>query len=169
MASSVKSKERGFQSSLRVLDTATKDILSYTKALTSADDLLAQNKNLQQTLDAANTTIEEQQSKICEEERKNKDLTDMFTQVAQKWADENKSLHAQIKNINVDSTNAVKRKETELNKKVEAAEQVTHQVRNMIEKQNLTVSRLETSLQETRLQLKELQADTGLEEVEEKT
>ena len=166
MASSAKPKEKGFQTSLRTLDAATKDILSYTKALASADDLLNQNKHLQQKLDAANVTIQEQQSKLCAEEKTNKDLKKAFDQIAKNWANENKDLHAQIKNASIDSTNAVKKKENELNKHLEAAEQATRQARNDIEKQNLSVKRLETSLEETRLQLRGLQADAGVEEIE---
>ncbi|KAK1139789.1 hypothetical protein N8T08_011186 [Aspergillus melleus] len=166
MASSAKSKEKGFQTSLRTLETATKDILSYTKALASADDLLAQNKHLQQKLDAANVTIQEQQSKLCAEEKTNKDLKETFNQMAKDWANENKDLHAQIKNASIESTNAVKKKENELNKLLEAAEQATRQARKDLEKQNLRVLRLDTSLEETSLQLRGLQADAGVEELE---
>ncbi|EAW13720.1 uncharacterized protein ACLA_044400 [Aspergillus clavatus NRRL 1] len=166
MTPSPKVKEKTFQSSLKALENAAKDVLSFTKLMTKMEDVFAQNRELEQKLEVANQTIDEQQLKLNAEIRKNEDFAEKIGQVAQRWAEEKIDLQAQIQNASNKTSIAAQRKENEMNKRVEAAERAANQSQKKLDKQGFMISKLETSLQETQHQLNELQVDVGVEEME---
>ncbi|RAK95351.1 uncharacterized protein BO80DRAFT_419161 [Aspergillus ibericus CBS 121593] len=166
MTSNPKTKERNFQSSLKSLETAMKDVMSFSKIFMTMEDLQSQNKELKGKLEDAHRIIEEHQSKICTEQRRNEDFADKISQIAQKWAEEKKDLQTLVEDVKKQSSITAQKRENELNKRVEAAERALHQSQRKLDKQGLTVSRLESTLKETELQLKELEMDTMVHEIE---
>jgi galactokinase/mevalonate kinase-like predicted kinase len=111
MSASLKGKdERSFQSSLSALESAAKDVLSFTKNITTIDDQKSQKSDLQRQLDSAAVKIRELQESLKYEKRKSDDNFLKLEQLAMGWT-EKRSLEARIREVTEISKIATKKKD----------------------------------------------------------
>jgi predicted nucleic acid-binding Zn-ribbon protein len=112
MSASLKGKdERSFQSSLSALESAAKDVLSFTKNITTIDDQKSQKSDLQRQLDSAAVKIRELQESLNNEKRKSDDNFLKLEQLAMGWTEEKRSLEARIREVTEISKIATKKKD----------------------------------------------------------
>jgi predicted nucleic acid-binding Zn-ribbon protein len=112
MSASLKGKdERSFQSSLSALESAAKDVLSFTKNITTIDDQKSQKSDLQRQLDSAAVKIRELQESLKYEKRKSDDNFLKLEQLAMGWTEEKRSLEARIREVTEISKIATKKKD----------------------------------------------------------
>jgi hypothetical protein len=158
--------ERSFQSSLSALESAAKDVLSFTKSITTIDDLKNQKSDLQRKLDSAGVKIRELQESLNYEKRKNDDNFLKLEQLAMGWNEEKRSLEAGIQEVTEMSKIATNKKMQELERRTKGAEENVLQCQNRLEEQIMKNRMLQTTLEESQFRLKTLNLDIEVGEVD---
>jgi chromosome segregation ATPase len=167
MSASLKGRgERSFQSSLSALESATKDVLSFTKSITTIDDLQRQKLDLQRQLDGAGVKIRELQESLNYEKRKSDDIFLKVEQLASGWAEEKTSLEARVREVTDSSQIATKKKMQELERRTKGAEENVLQCQRRLEEQIMKNRKLQAMLEESDFRLKTLNLDNAVGEVD---
>jgi hypothetical protein len=167
MSASLKGRgERSFQSSLSALESAAKDVLSFTKSITTIDDLQRQKSELQRQLDGAGVKIRELQESLNYEKRKSDDIFLKVEQLASGWAEEKTSLEARVREVTDSSQIATKKKMQELERRTKGAEENVLQCQRRLEEQIMKNRKLQTMLEESDFRLKTLNLDIEVGEVD---
>lgn len=158
-------REKSLPVLLGNLGTTIKELQASGK-LTTVDESESRIKTLQQQLDSANATAATQKAELDEEKMKNKELDKMFRKFCRDWGAENEQLKLEIKNSTEGNNKIIKDRENELLKRAERAENNFMKIQSDLEKQKISNKKLRVSLDDAEYRLKELAANTGLEEVE---
>ncbi|GFF27113.1 hypothetical protein IFM61606_09888 [Aspergillus udagawae] len=167
MSASLKGRgERSFQSSLSALESAAKDVLSFTKIITTIDDLKSQKSDLQRQLDSAAVKIRELQESLKYEKRKSNDNFLKLEQLAMGWTEEKRSLEARIQEVTEISKIATKKKMQELEHQTEVTEENMLQCQHRLEEQIMKNHMLQTTLEESQFRLKTLNLNIEVGEVD---
>ncbi|EDP47924.1 hypothetical protein AFUB_097750 [Aspergillus fumigatus A1163] len=167
MSASLKGRgERSFQSSVSALESAAKDVLSFTKSITTIDDLQHQKSELQRQLDSAGVKIQELQESLSYEKRKSDDNFQKIEQLAMRWTEEKRSLEARIREVTDSSQIATKKKMQELERRMKGAEENVLQCQHRLEEQIMKNRMLQTTLEESEFRLKALNLDIEVGEVD---
>ncbi|KAH2913590.1 hypothetical protein KXW25_000873 [Aspergillus fumigatus] len=167
MSASLKGRgERSFQSSLSALESAAKDVISFTKSITTIDDLQHQKSELQRQLDGAGVKIRELQENLNYEKRKSDDIFLKVEQLASGWAEEKTSLEARVREVTDSSQIATKKKMQELERRTKDAEENVLQCQRRLEEQIMKNRKLQTMLEESDFRLKTLNLDIEVGKVD---
>ncbi|KAL6229579.1 hypothetical protein BDW75DRAFT_235098 [Aspergillus navahoensis] len=167
MSASLKGRgERSLQSSLSALEDAAKDVLSFTKSITTIDDLQSQKSDLQRQLDSPGVKIRELQESLNYEKRKSDNNFQKLKQLAMGWTEEKRSLEARIREVTDNSQIATKKKMQELERRTKGAEENVLQCQHRLEEQIMKNRILQTTLEESEFRLRTLNLDIEVGEVD---
>ncbi|KAF4274822.1 hypothetical protein KXV95_002399 [Aspergillus fumigatus] len=167
MSASAKGRgEKSFRSSLSALESAAKDVLSFTKNITTVDDLQRQKSDLQCQLDDAGVKIRELQESLNYEKRRNDDNFLKVEQLASGWAKKKTSLEARVREVADSSQSATKKKMEDLEQRTKGAEEDMLQCQRRLDEQIMKNRKLQTMLEESDFRLKTLNHDIAVGEVD---
>lgn len=167
MSASAKGRgEKSFRSSLSALESAAKDVLSFTKNITTVDDLQRQKSDLQCQLDDAGVKIRELQESLNYEKRRNDDNFLKVEQLASGWAKKKTSLEARVREVADSSQSSTKKKMEDLEQRTKGAEEDMLQCQRRLDEQIMKNRKLQTMLEESDFRLKTLNHDIAVGEVD---
>ncbi|KAF5859890.1 hypothetical protein ETB97_002249 [Aspergillus alliaceus] len=171
MAPKDKSKDNSFWYSIKVLQAAAEDTISYSKSFKNYEELQQKNIELENGLKAAYSMIEDHKRQLEEERQKQQILlnekaylNDYVEERARGWFEKEKELLTQLEKTKEDAETNLNDKVQDLSTKVRNQAEQLRRVRTELGERETTITGLQGRLTQSQEEVEELKRATRLED-----